>query len=116
MPSLLTAALLATAVVGAVQIAPPIPNNDREMFVSICVPRMSAKIKDRPETVCRCLHDDALSKVEDTELRTAMVRGVQETGVPSVQYAWVPSKAPEYVIENLDKIAAPTLACMFDKR
>lgn len=116
MPGFLTSALVATAIVGAIQATPAIPNNDRETFVSVCALRMSAKIKDRPETVCGCLHDDALSKVEDTELRTAMVRGVQETGVPSVQYAWVPSKAPEYVIENLDKIAAPTLACMFDKR
>ncbi len=53
---------------------------------------------------------------KNSELRLALIRGVEENGVPSIQYAWVPSKSPERVVAALDKVAAPTLACMFGPR
>jgi hypothetical protein len=77
---------------------------------------MSARTANKPEVVCGCLHDNAVSREEDSELRLALIRGVEETGVPSIQYSWVPSKSHERVVEALDKIAAPTLACMFGPR
>lgn len=86
------------------------------MFVSICTPRMSARIAKQPEVVCGCLHDNAVSRVDDAELRVALIRGVEETGVPSIQYAWVPHKSQARVVEILDRVAAPTLACMYGPR
>jgi hypothetical protein len=111
------AAVVAGVVAGSAQAAPTVPPmTERELFVSVCTPRMSARIAKQPELVCGCLHDNAVSREEDSELRFALIRGVEETGVPSIQYAWVPTKSPERVIETLDKVAAPTLACMFGSR
>lgn len=117
MSGIFAAALVAAGLIaGSAQAAPTAPATERELFVSICTPRMSAKIRKQPELVCGCLHDNAVSKEEDAELRMALIRGVEENGVPSIQYVWVPSKSPERVIESLDRVAAPTLACMFDRR
>jgi hypothetical protein len=76
---------------------------------------MSARVLKQPEQVCGCLHE-AVARETDPELRLAMIRGVGETGVPSIRYAWVPNKPQERVVEALDRIAAPTLACMFGAR
>ena len=117
MPITLAAAAVAAAViVGSAQAVPTVPMTERELFVAICTPRMSARIATHPELVCGCLHDNVVSREEDAELRLAMIRGIEETGVPSIQYAWVPLKSHERVIEALDKVAAPTLACMFQPR
>lgn len=113
---LATAIVIAGVLTGSVQAAPTVPANERELFVSTCSQRMSARIQKQPELVCACLHDHAVSKVDDSELRLALIRGIEETGVPSIQYAWVPSRSQERVIETLDKVAAPTLACMFGSR
>jgi hypothetical protein len=116
MSSLVTAAIIAAGLLaGSVQSVPSI-SNERDQFVSVCLPRMSTRIQKQPEAVCGCLHDNAVSKVEDAELRIAVIRGIAETGVPSVQYSWVPNKTPEFVVETLDKVAAPTLACMYGPR
>jgi hypothetical protein len=115
--TLVAAAVMAGVLAGSAQAAPTAPTvSERDLFVSICTPRMSARIAKQPELVCGCLHDNAVSRVEDTELRLALIRGVEETGVPSIQYAWVPHKSQERVVETLDKVAAPTLACMFGPR
>lgn len=111
------AAVIAGVLAGSAQAAPTAPTmTERDLFVSVCTPRMSARIAKHPEVVCGCLHDNAVSREEDAELRLALIRGVQETGVPSIQYSWVPGKPQERVIEALDRIAAPTLACMFGPR
>jgi hypothetical protein len=115
--SLAAAAVVAGVLAGSAQAAPTPPAmTDRELFVSICMPRMSARIAKQPEIVCGCLHDNVVSREEDTELRLALIRGVEETGVPSIQYAWVPQKSHDRVIRALDKVAVPTLACMFGSR
>jgi hypothetical protein len=112
--AIVAAAVIAGALAGSAQAAPTAPTaSERDLFMSVCTPRMSARIAKHPEVVCGCLHDNAVSREEDTVLRLAPIRGVEETGVPSIQYAWVPNRSPERVIEALDKIAAPTLACIF---
>lgn len=115
MPNVLAAAaVIAGVLAGSAQAAPTSPTTtERDLFVSVCTPRMSARIAKQPEVVCGCLHDNAVSREEDSELRLALTRGVAETGVPGIQYAWVPNKSQERVVEALDKVAAPTLACMF---
>lgn len=118
MPNTLAAAVVAAGVLaGSAQAAPTAPTvSERDLFVSICAPRMSARIATKPELVCGCLHDNVVSREEDSELRLALIRSVEETGVPSIQYAWVPHKSHERVVQALDKVAAPTLACMFGPR
>jgi hypothetical protein len=111
------AAVIAGLLTGNAQAAPSAPvKTERDLFVSVCTPRMSARIAEHPEVVCGCLHDNAVSREEDSELRLALIRGVEETGVPGIQYAWVPTKSRERVVAALDRIAAPTLACMYGAR
>jgi len=114
---LVAAAVIAGIMTGNVQAAPTKRvTTERDLFVSVCTPRMSARTANHPEIICGCLHDNAVSREEDSELRLALIRGVEETGVPGIQYAWVPTKSKERVVEALDKVAAPTLACMFGPR
>lgn len=117
MPNILAAAAIVAGVAaGSAQAAPTPTMTERDLFVSICAPRMSVHLAKKPEVVCGCLHDNAVSREEDSELRLALIRGVEETGVPSIQYAWVPQRSHKRVVEALDKVAAPTLACMFGPR
>ena len=113
--TLAAAAVVAGVLAGSAQAAPTPTMSERDLFVSICTPRMSLHIAKRPELVCGCLHDNVVSREEDSELRLALIRGVEETGVPSIQYAWVPQKSHKRVVETIDKVAAPTLACMFGR-
>jgi hypothetical protein len=113
--TLAAAAVVAGVLAGSAQAAPTPTMSERDLFVSICTPRMSVHIAKRPELVCGCLHDNVVSREEDSELRLALIRGVEETGVPSIQYAWVPQKSHKRVVETIDKVAAPTLACMFGR-
>ena len=114
--TLAAAAVVAGVLAGSAQAAPTPTTTERDLFVSICTPRMSVHIVKRPEVVCGCLHDNVVSREEETELRLALIRGVEETGVPSIQYAWVPQKSHKRVVETIDRVAAPTLACMFGPR
>lgn len=113
--TLAAAAVVAGVLAGTAQAAPTPTTTERDLFVSICTPRMSVHIARRPELVCGCLHDNVVSREEDSELRLALIRGVEETGVPSIQYSWVPRKSHKRVVETIDKVAAPTLACMFGR-
>jgi hypothetical protein len=109
------AAVVAGVLAGSAQAAPTPTTSERDLFVSICTPRMSIHIAKSPELVCGCLHDNVVSREEDSELRVALIRGVEESGVPTIQYAWVPQKSHKRVVETIDKVAAPTLACMFGR-
>ena len=87
---MLAAALCLAASVQA-QSARPIGSSDpRADFVRQCAPRMLARWA-HPEEVCGCLHDQAAAAVEDDDLRQALLRGISETGVPTIENAWVPS-------------------------
>ncbi len=66
-----------------------------------------------PETVCQCLHDSTIAKVSDGDLRSALMRGIAETGVPAIENAWVPSEKVSRISATFDAIARPTLQCMF---
>ena len=115
--ALVAAAVVAGVLTGNAQAAPTKPAmTERDLFVTVCTPRMSARIASHPEVVCGCLHDNAVSREEDSELRLALIRGVEESGVPTIQYSWVPTRSKERVVEALDRVAAPTLACMFGSR
>src|SRR6201987_4087143 len=85
----------------------------RADFVRQCAPHMLGR-GAHPEEVCGCLHDHAAAAVEDEDLREALLRGISETGVPTIETAWVPASKQEEIGQTSTKIAKPTLQCMFD--
>ena len=85
----------------------------RGEFVRLCAPHMVGRWA-HPETVCSCLHDYAAATVEDSDLREALLRGISETGVPTIETAWVPASKQSEIGPTFTKIAKPTLQCMFE--
>ena len=85
----------------------------RGEFVRQCAPHMVGRWA-HPETVCSCLHDHAAATVEDNDLREALLRGISETGVPTIETSWVPASKQSEIGPTFTKIAKPTLQCMFD--
>jgi hypothetical protein len=85
----------------------------RGEFVRQCAPHMMGRWA-HPESVCGCLHDYAAAVVEDTDLREALLRGISETGVPTIETEWVPPSKQSEIGATFTKIAKPTLQCMFE--
>ena len=85
----------------------------RGEFVRLCAPHMVGRWA-HPETVCSCLHDYAAATVEDIDLREALLRGISETGVPTIETDWVPPSKQSEIGPTFTKIAKPTLQCMFE--
>src|SRR5215813_12351698 len=61
----------------------------RADFVRQCAPHMLGRWA-HPEEVCGCLLDHAVAIVEDREIREALLRGISETGVPTIEAEWLP--------------------------
>jgi hypothetical protein len=85
----------------------------RGEFVRLCASHMLGRWA-HPEAVCGCLHDYAAATVEDADLREALLRGISETGVPTIETDWVPPSKQSEIGPTFTKIAKPTLQCMFD--
>ncbi len=85
----------------------------RGEFVRLCAPHMVGRWA-HPEAVCGCLHDYAAATVDDTDLREALLRGISETGVPTIETDWVPPSKQSQIAATFTKIAKPTLQCMFE--
>ena len=85
----------------------------RTEFVRQCAPHMLGRWA-HPEQVCGCLHDHAVAIVEDNDLREALLRGISETGVPTIENEWVPPSKQSQIGATFTKIAKPTLQCMFE--
>jgi hypothetical protein len=85
----------------------------RGEFVRQCAPHMLGRWA-HPEEVCGCLHDHAVAVVEDNDLREALLRGISETGVPTIETEWVPASKLSEIGPTFTKIAKPTLQCMFE--
>jgi hypothetical protein len=95
--------------------SPPKLPDPRAEFVRLCAPHMEGRWA-HPEAVCGCLHDHAAAAVEDTDLREALLRGISETGVPTIETEWVPRSKRSEIGATFTKIAKPTLQCMFEPR
>ena len=52
--------------------------------------------------------------IEDPDLREALLRGISETGVPTIETDWVPPSKQSEIGATFTKIAKPTLQCMFE--
>ena len=85
----------------------------RGEFVRLCAPHMVGRWA-HPEAVCGCLHDYAAATVDDPDLRLALLRGISETGVPTIETQWVPPSKQSEIGPTFTKIAKPTLQCMFE--
>jgi hypothetical protein len=85
----------------------------RGEFVRLCAPHMVGRWA-HPESVCGCLHDYAAATIEDPDLREALLRGISETGVPTIETAWVPASKQAEIGPTFTRIAKPTLQCMFE--
>ena len=85
----------------------------RAEFVRQCAPHMVGRWA-HPEAVCGCLHDHAAAAVEDSDLREALLRGISETGVPTIETDWVPASKQSEIGATFTKIAKPTLQCLFE--
>ena len=48
------------------------------------------------------------------DLRGALLRGISETGVPTIETHWVPVEKQSQIAATFTKIAKPTLQCMFE--
>ena len=97
-----------------VQVRSPLKLPDRRAeFVRQCAPHMVGRWA-HPESVCGCLHDYAAATVEDSDLREALLRGISETGVPTIENEWVPPSKQSEIGPTFTKIAKPTLQCMFE--
>jgi len=88
-------------------------SDPRDEFVRQCMPHMQGRWA-HPESVCGCLHDYAAASVEDSDLRQALLRGISETGVPTIETDWVPLSKQSEIGPTFTKIAKPTLQCMFE--
>jgi len=95
-----------------VRLATKMPD-PRGEFVRSCAPHMAGRWA-HPESVCSCLHDHAAAAVEDPDLREALLRGISETGVPTIETEWVPPSKRAEIGATFTKIAKPTLQCMFE--
>jgi hypothetical protein len=85
----------------------------RGEFVRLCAPHMVGRWA-HPEEVCICLHDHAVATVEDSDLREALLRGISETGVPTIENDWIPVAKQAQISAAFSQIAKPTLQCMFE--
>src|SRR5437764_9996873 len=91
------------------QIRNPLKLSDpRGDFVRQCAPHMLGRWA-HPEEVCGCLHDHAAAIVEDDDLREALLRGIGETGVPTIESEWVPVSKRLEIGPTFTKIAKPAL-------
>src|ERR1700684_2316674 len=75
----------------------------RGEFVRLCAPQMVGRWA-HPESVCGCLHDYAAATIEDPDLREALLRGITETGVPTIETEWVPASQQSEIGATLTKI------------
>src|SRR6476660_7009431 len=114
---LCAAALLASLfAITAAQAQVRFPNrmpDPRGEFVRACAPHMLGRW-EHPESVCGCLHDYAVAVVEDADLRSALLRGISETGVPTIENDWVPASKRSLIGATFTQVAKPTMQCMFD--
>src|SRR5437879_10205912 len=104
----------AQAQIQQIQVRSPMKLPDpRGEFVRQCARHMLGRWA-HPESVCSCLHDYAAAVVEDSDLREALLRGISETGVPTIETEWVPRSKQSEIGATFTKIAKPTLQCMFE--
>ncbi len=112
---LIAVGLLLTAESGAQAQARSLWNlpDARMDFIRQCTSHMSGRWA-HPVAVCGCLHDHAAAAVQDSDLREALLRGMRERGVPTIEVEWIPPAKQAQISATFSQIAKPALQCMFD--
>jgi hypothetical protein len=87
--------------------------DSRTEFIRQCTAHLSGRWA-HPDAVCSCLHDHAAAAVSDSDLRQALLRGISESGVPTIENDWVPPSKQSQINATFTLIAKPALQCMFD--
>lgn len=82
-------------------------------FIRQCTAHMAGRWA-HPVAVCGCLHDHAAAAVQDNDLREALLRGMRERGVPTIEADWIPVAKQQDISATFSRIAKPALQCMFD--
>ncbi|WP_249785086.1 hypothetical protein [Rhodopseudomonas infernalis] len=85
----------------------------RMEFIRQCTAHMAGRWA-HPVAVCGCLHDHAAAAVQDSDLREALLRGMRERGVPTIDAEWIPPAKQAQISATFSQIAKPALQCMFD--
>lgn len=87
----------------------------RGEFIRLCAPFMMSRYL-HPEAVCDCLRNALTNEVADRDLLDAILYGVTERGVPTLNEDWLPPEQRALIGPTMTAIAEPTLACMFGDR
>ncbi|WP_398467533.1 hypothetical protein [Tardiphaga sp.] len=84
----------------------------RGEFIRLCAPFMAPRYA-HPETVCDCLRNAMFDRVDDADIVDALLYGVTERGVPTLNRGWLPSEKWPLIEDTMTAIAEPTMQCMF---
>jgi hypothetical protein len=89
-------------------------SDPRGEFIRLCAPYM-IKRSAHPEAVCDCLHSQAAATIDDVDVRDALLYGISETGVPTIDRSWLPA-AKEFEIDaTMTRMAQPTMTCIYGR-
>lgn len=86
----------------------------RGEFIRLCAPYM-IKRSAHPEAVCDCLHRQANAIIDDIEVRDALLYGISETGVPTIDKTWLPYTKRGEIDATLTRMAQPTMTCIYGR-
>jgi hypothetical protein len=84
----------------------------RGEFIRLCAPFMAPRYA-RPEAVCDCLRNAMFDRIDDSQILDALLYGVTERGVPTLNRAWLPAEKWPQIEAAMTAIAEPTMQCMF---
>ena len=84
----------------------------RGEFIRLCAPFMVSRYA-HPEAICDCVRTALMSEIGDRDILDAILYGVTERGVPTLNQNWLPPEKRPLIGHTMTAIAEPTLDCMF---
>jgi hypothetical protein len=84
----------------------------RGEFIRLCAPFMVSRYA-HPEAICDCLRTGVRGEIGDTEVLDAILYGITEQGVPSLDPRLIAPPKRLLIDRLLSQIAEPTIECMF---
>lgn len=84
----------------------------RGEFIRLCAPFMVSRYA-HPEAICDCVRTGIRSEIADQEVLDAILYGITEQGVPSIDPNLISAEKRPQIDRTLSAIARPTMACMF---
>jgi hypothetical protein len=84
----------------------------RGEFIRLCAPFMVSRYA-HPEAICDCVRTAIRGEIADRETLDAILFGITEQGVPSIDPKLIAPKKRPSIDHVLSAIAKPTMDCMF---